>query len=695
MTKFNNINTTCTRYSASFVSFSILLGTLALPLFTPLSAQAKDSSVAQDLRDELGTDAEINELLAERNYDKNIISSNYTIKANLALLSNSIGDFGSMDEASIGYIANYTNTLGLSTDSTSGAELISMLAKSDKKTIESLNDAMASLTVSDGKYIKSANSVGNNLTVLDTNLKNTNTKIDDSVKAITEATTVSDGKYIKSANSVGDNLTILDTNLKNTDAKIDDSVKAINGTIEEKTSAITTFLGTATDGNYIKSGSSFANNLATLDTAIGAPIKSQGSYIYSGNSINENLMALDTGINNVNNSIDTKINTAKNEIDTSITSQINDIKQQISDGNITVGGLGDIKDNITNVETQITENTSNIAQNTQNITQNTNDIANLNTKTDNIQNDLNDVTNRVGTLEEKVDKLDNISADVSGLKDTVEEQGQLISQNTADIELNAENIAANAADITSNKEAIAANAADITSNKEAIADLDTRVTTNEQHITEIQDQLQGGIDGVATSVGDLNDLNLDSKNLTGGTEDAPETITDALNNIDSTLGTIHGLKDKLQAENIDAGTNLAQGTTVEQHLTALDAAIGNRGSLNGKYVSDTDVSSNLQSLNNGLEELGTGLSNTNWKLNKLSSEMKGGFASIAAMTALVPNSRTCGDTQLSFGTGNYDGHQGFAFGAFHYLNNNTLLNVGYSYGGNNSSIIKGGVTFSW
>ena len=83
------------------------------------------------------------------------------------------------------------------------------------------------------------------------------------------------------------------------------------------------------------------------------------------------------------------------------------------------------------------------------------------------------------------------------------------------------------------------------------------------------------------------------------------------------------------------------------------------------------------------------------KISRNHREMKRGFASLAAMSRLVPNARGCGDTQISVGVGYYRGATGFAVGAFHYLDNNTLLNAGVGYAGHDSATFGVGITFGF
>ena len=202
------------------------------------------------------------------------------------------------------------------------------------------------------------------------------------------------------------------------------------------------------------------------------------------------------------------------------------------------------------------------------------------------------------------------------------------------------------------------------------------------------------------TIGDITDLNQYTEGASignaltqGGTQSA-DTVVAALNNIDATLGTIHGLRDKLAASG--AGTNLASGTTVEQHLTALDSAIGNRAYTSTRYISSgSDLSSAVSTLDSNLSRVEGNLDALTRRTQKMHHEMKSGFASLAAMSALVPNARVAGDTQISVGTGHYRGTTGFALGAFHHVNDNILLNAGAAYGGNGSATFKGGLTFGW
>jgi len=205
-------------------------------------------------------------------------------------------------------------------------------------------------------------------------------------------------------------------------------------------------------------------------------------------------------------------------------------------------------------------------------------------------------------------------------------------------------------------------------------------------------------------------------------------VATAVINLDKTLGQIHGLRAKLEGAGgttaTSAGSNLQTGTTVEDHLTTLDAAIGNRtaiGSLNsdintktatsvaqglkatGDAIGDMDFSSahyykqpaGSSNLSDAVRTLDSNLYRVDHELRDLRHDFNAGMASMAAMSALVPNPRAAGDTSLSLGTGAYSGHTAVAFGGFHYLTDNVLLNAGAAWGNTNDVSYRLGVTWSW
>ena len=82
------------------------------------------------------------------------------------------------------------------------------------------------------------------------------------------------------------------------------------------------------------------------------------------------------------------------------------------------------------------------------------------------------------------------------------------------------------------------------------------------------------------------------------------------------------------------------------------------------------------------------------KINKLETKMEKGLAANNALAGLVPLDHVH-KTQISAAMGGYKNNQALAVGAFHYLNDRTLLNAGAAYGGNDSVSYKVGVTFGF
>lgn len=227
------------------------------------------------------------------------------------------------------------------------------------------------------------------------------------------------------------------------------------------------------------------------------------------------------------------------------------------------------------------------------------------------------------------------------------------------------------------------------------------------------------------TVGDLTGLNTTLGNLTNGGTANPATVVKALNNIDATLGKIHGLVASADATTTTTGAayygNLAVGTTVEQHIEAVDAAIGDRRDLGSKNNAvnagtKTSVAAGIkaagdaigdmdfkglsyvlegQDLSGAVKKLDTSLARVEGNLHDLKRDFERGMASMAAMSALVPNPRSQGNTSLSVGTGAYSGHTAMAVGGFHYLTDNIMLNAGVAWGNSRDASYRLGLTWSW
>ncbi|MBR1915216.1 MAG: YadA-like family protein [Alphaproteobacteria bacterium] len=292
---------------------------------------------------------------------------------------------------------------------------------------------------------------------------------------------------------------------------------------------------------------------------------------------------------------------------------------------------------------------------------------------------------------------------------------------------------------------------------ENIAALDAVIgadVTKEYNGVVNTNSINQNIDAISTTLGRMDNLstaaqtagnavvvrgNLTNANNTPLTADL--TVADALSNLDKTLGRIHGLYDGTKVNVTDASypsvtganSNLAKGTTVENHLVSLDNAIGSRNiaslntdinkAVNGDATATAGTEAYNGSLALGLQSVGDQMGDMNFTsthyvaagdnlsgavrtldsnlyrveedLRDLRRDFNNGMASMSAMSALVPNPRAAGNTSLSVGTGAYNGRTAVAVGGFHHINDNIMLNAGAAWGNASDVAYRLGITWSW
>ena len=84
------------------------------------------------------------------------------------------------------------------------------------------------------------------------------------------------------------------------------------------------------------------------------------------------------------------------------------------------------------------------------------------------------------------------------------------------------------------------------------------------------------------------------------------------------------------------------------------------------------------------------------RLDSVESRLDDVGALASAFSALVPNARATGNTQISLGLGNYAGATALAGGVFHYVSNNVLLNAGVSSSfKQQGTAARAGITIGW
>lgn len=546
----------------------------------------------------------------------------------------------------------------------------------------------------------------------------------------------------------------------------------------------------ATDKELQSTKDELQGNIDKVSGELASTSEKVGNLENSLSDTNEKVGNLETSLSDTNKKVDSLESSLTDKADTSYVneqlagkadaSDVTALEDELGKTNQTVsdlnGKLETTDQNVANLESELNKtnetvtalddelektNTA-VAGNTAAITANAEAIDNLESgkadkteleqaKTE-LSGQINDITKEGGAIDTAVNTAkDELNGTISDTK--TELQGNI---NTAKTELEG-NIADS---LQESKDYTDSQLSTVEEN--IFAKADEKYVTNEGLDEKVQNSVDNTIgtrveDTVNKTVGDISQLGVGNKNLSNGSEDAPETIVEAINNIDQSLGTIHGLADKLGGQHQG---NLADGTTVEDHLTSLDSAIGNRdnytnanGSNNYLATAGADISTAISEIASNIgtaEDLGTAqngvsssntvnqniaavntaigntskLANTHYvsgaanltdavagldnqihnldsryyqlsgDINDLRDDFNAGMATMSAMTALVPNARATGNTQLSFGTGMYEGETAMALGGFHWINDNVLLNVGAAWGSADTAY-RMGITYSW
>lgn len=546
----------------------------------------------------------------------------------------------------------------------------------------------------------------------------------------------------------------------------------------------------ATDEELQSTKTELQGNINKVSGDLASTSEKVGNLENSLSDTNEKVGNLETSLSDTNKKVDSLESSLADKADTSYVneqlagkadaSDVTALEDELGKTNQTVsdlnGKLETTDQNVANLESELNKtnetvtaldgelektNTA-VAGNTAAITANADAIDNLESgkadkteleqaKTE-LSGQINDITKEGGAIDTAVNTAkDELNGTISDTK--TELQGNI---NTAKTELEG-NIADS---LQESKDYTDSQLSTVEEN--ILAKADEKYVTNEGLDEKVQNSVDNTIgtrveDTVNKTVGDISQLGVGNKNLSNGSEDAPETIVEAINNIDQSLGTTHGLADKLGGQHQG---NLADGTTVEDHLTSLDSAIGNRdnytnanGSNNYLATAGADISTAISEIASNIgtaEDLGTAqngvsssntvnqniaavntaigntskLANTHYvsgatnltdavagldnqihnldsryyqlsgDINDLRDDFNAGMATMSAMTALVPNARATGNTQLSFGTGMYEGETAMALGGFHWINDNVLLNVGAAWGSADTAY-RMGITYSW
>ncbi|GHS96820.1 hypothetical protein FACS189421_02530 [Bacteroidia bacterium] len=158
---------------------------------------------------------------------------------------------------------------------------------------------------------------------------------------------------------------------------------------------------------------------------------------------------------------------------------------------------------------------------------------------------------------------------------------------------------------------------------------------------------------------------------------------------DGSDAVVHFAPDTVNVVNANKGNNDA--FTLMQNVSSDYSAL----QINGDYAAtQTWV---RDGFTQAYDYINAGFAGVNSRIDDLQDELRTNLAAANAMSALVPNARSRGNTQVSVGTGGYADKVGFAAGVFHYVGDGTLLNAGVSYSTGNKANIgwRAGATFGF
>lgn len=717
-------------------------------------------------KDELNNKADASDV-----YNKTEADNKFVSKDNLDTIKNEIsteldGQYVSQDELASTVQNTITDQLGDTVSSAVSDEINKQTEKLEQTVTDNVMGGLDKTFASDEELTAAKDELSGKIDAITQEggiIDQTKSELQGSINDVAEDVTKLGGRL----DTAETNIDKLQTEMKT----VKDDISGLQNTVANLDNTY------ATDEELQSTKDELQGNIDKVSGDLASTSEKVGNLENSLSDTNEKVGNLETSLSDTNKKVDSLENSLKGKADasdvTALQDELGKTNQTVSDLN---GKLETTDQNVANLGSKLdktnetvtaldgkleTTNTA-VAGNTAAITANTEAIDNLESgkadKTELVQaknelsGQINDITKEGGAIDTAVNTAkEELNGTISNTK--TELQGNI---NTAKTELEG-NIADS---LQESKDYTDSQLSTVEEN--IFAKADEKYVTNEGLDEKVQNSVDNTIgtrveDTVNKTVGDISQLGVGNKNLSNGSEDAPETIVEAINNIDQSLGTIHGLADKLGGQHQG---NLADGTTVEDHLTSLDSAIGNRdnytnanGSNNYLATAGADISTAISEIASNIgtaEDLGTAqngvssgntvnqniaavntaigntskLANTHYvsgatnltdavagldnqihnldsryyqlsgDINDLRDDFNAGMATMSAMTALVPNARATGNTQLSFGTGMYEGETAMALGGFHWINDNVLLNVGAAWGSADTAY-RMGITYSW
>ena len=242
------------------------------------------------------------------------------------------------------------------------------------------------------------------------------------------------------------------------------------------------------------------------------------------------------------------------------------------------------------------------------------------------------------------------------------------------------------------------NGSDVLTSANLSTSVETAVNTAVSGVTTVQAHTQEQIDNGEGYVNFAEDATV---------KEAVAALDTAVATLDAHTGKVHGLISQtgetktFNGTNINASKNkdssgnyvgnLAVGTTTEDHLVALDNAIGSLSTLdttNGVLDNTASVATNLQNLDTAINNVATysnaqanlalnqSVAYTNERVSELDKELSSGIASAVALSSVAVSNVERGEVSVGAGYGYYNGRSAAAFGAAMGLSNRWSVNAG-------------------
>ncbi|MDR1697160.1 MAG: YadA-like family protein [Rickettsiales bacterium] len=242
---------------------------------------------------------------------------------------------------------------------------------------------------------------------------------------------------------------------------------------------------------------------------------------------------------------------------------------------------------------------------------------------------------------------------------------------------------------------------DYISMTDAVLSLDEAIgdrTYTEENVIASGESVAESLDAIDQAIGDVSRL-ADRTNVhpTAGTgKDHAAHHTDGMSLTDALIATEDKLDSLVRRETNSSGHNIIHLGENSIELNEVTGDISHNA--NGTSATPLAIRT-ISALDGQFHDVATmdQIDRLDNSMNELTDEVRTGLASVNAMSALVPNARSSGDTQVSFGTGGYRDAVGVAAGVFHYVSDGTLLNAGVSYGTGKTAEVgwRAGVTFGF